>query len=528
MGLAGRVMNAPLLSIATATLCCTRTQASADFTFGLGIQTAGNLWHQDESGQIGGFLGDVMKYVESDAGFSLGFKLFNTSALQPLQQNLVDMTFFASDTNLKNQDVPDWANMDIPLWLTRTGFHLAPKAFLEGAFSGIVKKSRRPSTFWQFASPFANDLWLAFLLTFIAIVVINVSLDAIHSGHCRPAAGLQRLKSHAPESKHELGAAAWTGFSSAPKVFFTHFYHTWVAMLDNGAGNYSRPAEKILHLGLLILSLVFTATYTANLAAHLTKPNYILGGPAHLAALKDSTACVSFAGHRARVAPFVANILVACSDGNCSGAPTGDERNAWCHHSLETGAADIWVSRDYVLMQYLGSRGRCASLSHTQWLSILPFSVNLVFNPMTSSDLWQNTSRSILGLIQTTEYTDILQRGLMRFTCPRSEEDDQLRAVSSHDMVGVFFLCGLFAVAAIGAALLSCVSPKAEVLERGKSVNASEELLISLSKRLDDYQHDIMQALGSMKPCQETNARHGSPVCEEVADANRCATSHVL
>lgn len=49
---------------------------------------------------------------------------------------------------------------------------------------------------------------------------------------------------------------------------------------------------RLARLGMLFFVLVFSATYTANLAAFFTKPAFELRGPTSAADLLEASACV--------------------------------------------------------------------------------------------------------------------------------------------------------------------------------------------------------------------------------------------
>ena len=67
---------------------------------------------------------------------------------------------------------------------------------------------------------------------------------------------------------------------------------------------------RLYRVGLLFFVLVLGATYTANLAAFLSKPNIKVLGPNNLADLKEPKVCCKWLGNHDWMAPFVKEIIL--------------------------------------------------------------------------------------------------------------------------------------------------------------------------------------------------------------------------
>lgn len=88
--------------------------------------------------------------------------------------------------------------------------------------------------------------------------------------------------------------------------------------------------------GLLFLVLIFGATYTANLAAFLTKPNFKLHGPQTMEDLRLSRACWRWPGFT-EMSSFVSELVLPPTDMPLL------EREAWARQQLQSGGCDAII-----------------------------------------------------------------------------------------------------------------------------------------------------------------------------------------
>ena len=114
----------------------------------------------------------------------------------------------------------------------------------------------------QVFSPFTPELWYMILGSIFVGAVVMCLLQHIQSANSSPAASVARLPGY--------------------------IYHTFAALLGGDEYDlYHSPIfGRIYRLGLLFLVLITSATYTANLAAYLTRKPYIIEGPRSLEDVK--------------------------------------------------------------------------------------------------------------------------------------------------------------------------------------------------------------------------------------------------
>ena len=85
---------------------------------------------------------------------------------------------------------------------------------------------------------------------------------------------------------------ACEGWSRGLRRGGTMLYHSAVLLLAGDDLEWRGAPARTFRIGFLFLALVTTATYTANLAAFLTRPNLQIHGPRNMEELRSAVACV--------------------------------------------------------------------------------------------------------------------------------------------------------------------------------------------------------------------------------------------
>lgn len=179
----------------------------------------------------------------------------------------------------------------------------------------LTRRTGAPITMLQVFAPFKTELWLMILGTVFFGAFVFALLRKIH---CEDTSVIQDY----------------------PNLF----YHTWAVLLGGDEYDlYHYPVfGRLYRLGLLFLVLVISATYTANLAAFLTKPNYRIHGPQNFAELKTATVCVNWPMMAtAQRLAGLAGPQVIFPEHN---PPLGmSDRYVWAYNTLQAGKCDAIV-----------------------------------------------------------------------------------------------------------------------------------------------------------------------------------------
>jgi hypothetical protein len=257
---------------------------------------------------------------------------------------------------------------------------------------------------WQVFEPFSGDLWAMLVASTIYGALIMFLLHCIDSGY------------------HTLDSI---------KLFPSFVYHTLAAILggDEYGLYHCVGLGRLYRIGLLFLVLVFSATYTANLAAYLTQQNFVIHGPRTMEQLTTSNVCWLWPGaNEGSYDPFVGKLVMPPPD-----VLDLQLRQVWAHTALQTGECDA-------ILEILPS-AKAFSLKHCDTVHLdrgLDFFPVTDYNIMRGDDieLWRNVSEAILLTMATPAYNEMVTRNL-RFaeSCPSTRNDTS--KVTAAQMSGV-------------------------------------------------------------------------------------------
>jgi hypothetical protein len=254
-----------------------------------------------------------------------------------------------------------------------------------------TKKTVRKASYFQVFAPFENALWGAMIASIFFGAFVLCFLQGIVSAE---NGYMMRLM-------------------EAVKDFPGFFYHTFAAMLGGDEYDlYHSPwAGRVYRLGLLWLVLITSATYTANLAAYLTKKEYIIHGPRTLEDLKRSTnpVCWRWPQYVHTVVPFVREKSAILMPPSSMAAA---DRIAWGQQNLQNGTCDAILDINVNLKpESLGLSGdpeACHNM-HLNQDAEFGFNNNINIMRWSDRDLYHNVSQHILALTMTPQYTRIIQ-----------------------------------------------------------------------------------------------------------------------
>lgn len=335
----------------------------------------------------------------------------------------------------------------------------------ESYASGLVLRTEQAKNMFNFLKPFTFSLWVATVLYLMLLGAMLVFLQML-------------AQSKGVMSGDERSAHARLVFKTVPEFISAvchGIYHSFAAFLGGDDYEYVYPAERVMRLSILFLVLIMVSTYTANLAAFLTQPNFKIHGPKTMADLRTAKACTSnmadmptdldmdglmddpnqyWGNHPYR--QYVGS-LTGPSETNCSSwSDCGIE---YCETKLINQEVDIWLDdRDGLHSYQVTAPGACNYLSSTSDIGFL-HNYHQAWAKLKLSDwgLAANFSESILFFDLTGKKNSMKDKFFKTDSnCGTKllSTNNGTPSVSFADMEGLFFLCGLIAALAVGMALL--------------------------------------------------------------------------
>ena len=215
----------------------------------------------------------------------------------------------------------------------------------------------------------------------------------------------------------------------------------------------SMSPPQVLRVFLLILVMITVSSYTANLAAFLTKPNFQLHGPSSMQELKQSAACFTTGG-RAPAAYVNSHIQAG---GITDPFP---DRQAICHQALRNGTSDVWLA-DYSALNYYLFKN-FEGLAFVESIKFSPvYFAFAVRAPL--RDFGHNLSMALIHYQKQPAFTNLLMDSFaigrsLPESCSMRGADD-MAPITVEGMKGLFLIvaCGFgFALLlAVGQCLLS-------------------------------------------------------------------------
>ena len=217
------------------------------------------------------------------------------------------------------------------------------------------------------------------------------------------------------------------------------------------------PLGRLYRVGLLFLVLIFSATYTANLAAFLTRPTFVVHGPQTVDALREATACCR----------WTSGVFIGFADSGWVGKlltppenmPTQD-REPWARDMLHRGECSAIVE--------IGVNAKRESLMHCDSMYLAP-SIEIMpiqdYNLMRENDVdaWRDVSDATLKVLGSHSYNRMVRDNLKFDQSCDNHPGAGTDKITVKQMEGAFIIfgaCGLLAV--VLTALHRGATPPAE------------------------------------------------------------------
>eukprot|EP01063_Lacrimia_lanifica_P028137 TRINITY_DN4062_c0_g1_i3.p1 TRINITY_DN4062_c0_g1~~TRINITY_DN4062_c0_g1_i3.p1 ORF type:complete len:508 (+),score=145.37 TRINITY_DN4062_c0_g1_i3:42-1565(+) len=383
----------------------------------------------DDGGMMweGGFVVDMWKLLGEEMGLRIEFVAVGENNKES-QANFSDEMHSAAYS-----DAFDGVSWDVVPPVMRPGYVYTLALFnLEDAI--ILRRKVVPVKYLEVFTPFDDAVWGVLFASVVTGGLFLLLLSISYTDG--PLAILSRYP--------------------------TYVYHTAIALFGgDDFDEYHLPTGgRVFRFGLLFLATMFSATYTANLAAFLVRPKYRVHGPRTFEELKGAKACIW--DTTLRLQEYAGSFIAA------------DEtlpvhlRIEWAMEQLKAGACEAAiVSRPDA---HLGVLDNCETL-------VLADSF---FNPKPlmaiiredRRDLTVRVNNGILSVTRSPAYAGIVAR-YMRYTeqCVDSSPD-QLSEISVTHMAVPFIV---FAVCGVLALLVTAVQHARRASPREGAVQTKEE-----------------------------------------------------
>mmetsp|Transcript_19031 Transcript_19031/g.47638 ORF Transcript_19031/g.47638 Transcript_19031/m.47638 type:complete len:591 (+) Transcript_19031:147-1919(+) len=226
----------------------------------------------------------------------------------------------------------------------------------------LTRKSKADTGIMQVFAPFDSLLWAGIVVGVLFSTLVMVVLSGVHTGVSFSCGGRRKTRETAvavggsvvgavqtqqppagdppaPGSPDEEVEQGETSRSLLVKVL-TFFYHTVAALLGGDEYDlYHVPVYGRVHrVGLLFFVMVVSATYTANLAAFLTKQSVTIHGPQTAVALQSAKVCFRWDQYNSPdMLVYVGSMVLPPA------AMEQEKRGAWGREKLEKGECDAIV-----------------------------------------------------------------------------------------------------------------------------------------------------------------------------------------
>ena len=383
-----------------------------------------------DSDYVGGFHVDFYREMGVVGNFDVRFvpmtdpdhmNNFTGTAMHALDRGEIDMAF---DTNYDlHADYGD-------RYLFTTPMITVPHVVL-------TRKSERDVGMWQVFMPFDWSVWVATLASVVFGTLVLWALAVIDSGRCT----LRALPSYA--------------------------YHTLAAMLGGEefdlyhcvAGH--AAAGRVYRVGLLFFVLIFGATYTANLAAFLTRPAFKVHGPQTMAQLRQATVCYRWRAQAQwnGLERYARRVLLPPAELDVQG------RLPWAREMLRLGECDAIVE--------LQTNAKGESLQHCDTLAYgndIAFLPVIIYNIMRGPEatgggrndtaaarvsLWRDVSRAVPQTQKEPSYEAMVARNMRigESCAPARDSDGSMSSITARQMSGAFVVFAAFGAASVALAV---------------------------------------------------------------------------
>jgi hypothetical protein len=292
---------------------------------------------------------------------------------------------------------------------------------------GFVRRTPLDASMWQAFEPFKPELWAMMLASVVYGAAVLLTLKRLDSP--RPCRGPR----------------------DAVATCADRLYHAAAALLGGDEYEHARLGRmaRLYRLGLLFLVLTFSATYTANLAAFLTKPKFTLHGPRNSQELKLARACLRWPQFAEVHAAFVGSVVLPPPEvAPYRTAQVNATHNVqdWSRAALQEGACDVIVEvAPMALSEQLQHCG-------TMHLADLGMSISNVVSVLRPNDtaLARELSAHVYALQLQPQYRSILEQTLaIGASCDGQLEADVNQKIGAWEMGGVFVVFGISGLLAI-------------------------------------------------------------------------------
>ena len=368
--------------------CCAGTTVRVGY---LGTSAA-PYYGTDDGGQIVGLYPDLMDLLAAEMDFQIQDVVVPSTSdwAEVLRNGTCDVIFeFSTEED---------------------GVSMARTPFVSYTFTGLTRKTNTRSGAWSIFDPFHWRLWLAVAATVVVGGVVAFAIAVAADG--------------APRT---LSA----GVESAA----TQLYHATALLLAGDDFEWLRGPGRAFRLGFLFFALVTSATYTANLAAFLTRPNVKVLGPQTMDDLATSVACVEYESLVAMLGSLVAGTIspdTHAADGVAYGYDELGARTAWCVDAVLGGDADIFISNDVGL--HLVGLDHCEDLHPTAGIRLMMLHTHVFAR---DAALARNISSTIDALYSYASIYAVFDERFRRAESCGEAEVGETTQIKMGDMAGV-------------------------------------------------------------------------------------------
>ena len=307
----------------------------------------------------------------------------------------------------------------------------------------LIRKIAQPSSIWQIFEPFTWELWVLIIATSLIATLAIFLMNIIETD----------------------------GDFSDYKDYIVQLYHTWACIL--GQDEYDLYSMSYLgrfyRFGLLFFTLIITATYTANLAAFLTRPSTALDGPTTMEELSDSVICsiemVDTPSYYA-LNSYSRDQVVPPPE-IWDSAEADEEVWKWALDSLNSKKCDAIVDATPTLKYKLFEGDNCDRYIIPPLISFAPFQI-FFDTRMTEQSLVRAFNAAVLYAQALPEYMKILRDTLGEGKSCKEQSISSTTPLGIHQMLGLFIITFMIII-------LSIIGTYIKRKARGKPVKMEDD-----------------------------------------------------
>ncbi|KAL1503481.1 hypothetical protein AB1Y20_011965 [Prymnesium parvum] len=332
--------------------------------------------------------------------------------------------------------------------------------------SVAVQKVSEGSRALRLFEPFTPSLWIAVAcFTFVFAAVLHVlQLSARGGGGSSRQSSVRRM--------------------------LNSIYHSWAFLLQGSTVVCRTPAQKLARIAMLFFALVLVATYTAQLAAVFTRPEFVLRGPTSWSEVFSAEVCVLSTANERAAKKVASKYFLPPPDVSFGGL----DSMKYCSSAVSEGRASAILGSSYIINEYLFNNDGCSNLSHVRALDFaaIPGGFAYTKDNRLPEDFGAILDRAVLEYTLGKEFSEVLTRWFFAGrSCPGEElsQEAQLPQVSVEHMYGLFLLSGGMVVLALLIAGFTVVRPTAPAQHDDiglHDLETASDMLRLLITKLDD------------------------------------------